>query len=57
MVRAAHFTEGEPEKWRGVTPMWDCSAPFQVRSGTIRRAKFTPRRLPAGEVFPDPFPA
>ena len=57
MVRAAHFTEGEPEKWRGVTPMWDCSAPFQVRSGTIRRAKFTPRRLPADEVFPDPFPA
>jgi hypothetical protein len=57
MVRAAHFTEGETVKRRGVTPMWDRSAPFQVRGVAIRRENITPRLLPVGEEPPDPSPA
>ena len=43
MVRAAHFTEGETVKTRGVTPMWGRTAPFQARDGTVRRAICTHR--------------
>ena len=43
MVRAAQFTEGETMKKRGVIPMWDRSAPFQVRGETIRRTCGTRR--------------
>ena len=57
MVRAAQFTEGETVKRRGVTPMWDRSAPFQVRGVAIRRENITPRLLPVGEEPPDPSPA
>ena len=50
MVRAAHFTEGDTEKWRGVTPMWGHTAPFQVQRPSVRRIMCT-SRLSVGQAL------